>query len=146
MKHSTLKALASIACLLMLSFTMQAQMVSIQNGTDCDVIIELGFQNSADPPCTSHTPVWVNVPCNSGTNVPFPAGADVFKGYQIDPSGDASTFGVNVVYHCATWDPTNCSSLTPINPGCGNCTSATGTCWYNLGGGVLTADYAIRIF
>lgn len=148
MKNSTLLGTAlSFAFFLFASISVNAQNVSVSNGTDCNIVVELGFQSSTNPPCTSHTPVWVSVACNTTVNVPFPAGTDVFKGYQIDPSGDASTFGINVVYHCGTWDPTNGSPIGIINPiGCGSCGVATQTRWYNLGGGTLTADYAIRVF
>lgn len=145
-KSNLVAALMSLMLSLFLSFDASAQMVTISNATDCNVMVELGFQSSADPACTPHTPVWQPVPCNSNVTVPFPAGTDVFKGYRL-ASGDATT-GVNVVYHCSVWDPTNCSgTFTIVNPaGCGSCASAIGTCWFNLGGGSLTADYAIRIY
>lgn len=147
MKTSHLwKAIGGLALVLLLSFSSQAQTVTFHNFTDCNLVIEVGYQNSADPPCTLNTTT-LTIPCGMVIPWTLPAGNDVFKGYRVDPSGDLTT-GINVVYHCGTYTPSGCATVTVVNPvGCGNCSTATQTCWRNTTLGTpITGNYDVGFF
>lgn len=147
MKNSTLMGmLSSIAFLVLMSFSTQAQTVTFHNFTDCDLVVEVGYQSSFAPPC-SGTSTTITVPCNSITPYTLPAGNDVFKGYRVDPSGDLST-GVNIVSHCGVYTPNGCTPVTIINPvGCGTCGTANQSCWRNTTPGMPnTGNYDVGFF
>lgn len=142
-KSNLFKAMALITFSLMLSFVTQAQTITFHNSTDCDLQVEVGYQNSTSSPCTLNT-IWISVPCNSTVPYTLPAGFDVFKGYRT--IGDLST-PINVVYHCGTFTPNGCSGVTVLNPtGCGTCGSATQSCWRNTSGGIITGNYDVGFF